>query len=732
MADREETAKPEIADSVAVLLPLPLAGAYDYAVPAHLTVRPGDVVSVPIGRNRRPAVVWGTACGEVAAEKLKSIEAVLPCPPMTDTMRRFVQWVSDYTLSPPGAVLRMALSVPDALYPPKPVTLYRLGREPAGLRMTPARQRIIGRLRDGATLDKATLTAETGTGAGVVKALSDAGVLAREQAAPEPPFATPDVSLAAPALSEEQRRAVAGLARDVKQAAFKVTVLDGVTGSGKTEVYFEAIAEAIAQHKQGLVLLPEISLSAQWLSRFERRFGALPAVWHSELTPATRRRTWRAVADGTARLVVGARSALFLPFSGLGLIVVDEEHEHAFKQEDGVSYQGRDMAVVRAQLSDCPVILASATPSLETTANVQAGKYHKAVLHRRHGTAELPEIKVVDLRKDRPGRQQWISPPLKEALRRTKEAGAQSLLFLNRRGYAPLTLCRSCGNRLQCPHCTAWLVEHRHCNRLQCHHCGFSTPLPPGCPECGAPDHFAACGPGVERLWEEVRDFMPDLRAEIISSETLTGPGKAADLARRMEGGEIDVLIGTQILAMGHHFPALITVGIVDADLGLSGGDLRAAERSYQLLQQVAGRAGRAERPGQVFVQTVMPDHPVIRALLSGDRDRFIAAELQARRQAGLPPFARMAALIVSGRNHAQAEAAAARLARSAPHGKAFRILGPAPAPLSLLRGHYRYRLLVIAERGIRLQTVLRPWVNAQKPPSTVRIKVDIDPYSFL
>ena len=732
MADREETAKPEIADSVAVLLPLPLAGAYDYAVPAHLTVRPGDVVSVPIGRNRRPAVVWGAACGEVAAEKLKSIEAVLPCPPMTDTMRRFVQWVSDYTLSPPGAVLRMALSVPDALYPPKPVTLYHLAREPAGLRMTPARQRIIGRLRDGAALDKATLTAETGTGAGVVKALSDAGVLAREQAAPEPPFATPDVSLAAPALSEEQRRAVAGLARDVKQAAFKVTVLDGVTGSGKTEVYFEAIAEAIAQNKQGLVLLPEISLSAQWLSRFERRFGALPAVWHSELTPATRRRTWRAVADGTARLVVGARSALFLPFSGLGLIVVDEEHEHAFKQEDGVSYQGRDMAVVRAQLSDCPVILASATPSLETTANVQAGKYHKAVLHRRHGTAELPEIKVVDLRKDRPGRQQWISPPLKEALRRTKEAGAQSLLFLNRRGYAPLTLCRSCGHRLQCPHCTAWLVEHRHRTRLQCHHCGFSTPLPPNCPECGTPDHFAACGPGVERLWEEVRDFMPDLRAEIISSETLTGPGKAADLARRMEGGEIDVLIGTQILAKGHHFPALITVGIVDADLGLSGGDLRAAERSYQLLQQVAGRAGRADRPGQVFVQTVMPDHPVIRALLSGDRDRFIAAELQARRQAGLPPFARMAALIVSGRNHAQAEAAAARLARSAPHGKAFHILGPAPAPLSLLRGHYRYRLLVIAERGIRLQTVLRPWINAQKPPSTVRIKVDIDPYSFL
>ena len=515
-------------------------------------------------------------------------------------------------------------------------------------------------------------------------------------------------------------------------APFKVTVLDGVTGSGKTEVYFEAIAEALARHKQVLVLLPEISLSAQWLSRFERRFGALPAAWHSELSGATRRKTWRAVAEGTARLVVGARSALFLPFSDLGLIVVDEEHEHAFKQEDGVSYQGRDMAVVRAQLSDCPIILASATPSLETTANVKAGKYHKAVLHRRHGSAELPDIKVVDLRKNQPGRQQWISPPLKKALRRTKEAGAQSLLFLNRRGYAPLTLCRSCGHRLQCPHCTAWLVEHRHHGKLQCHHCGFSTRPPQSCPECGVPDHFAACGPGVERLWEEVRDFMPDLRAEIISSETLTGPSKAADLARRMEGGEIDVLIGTQILAKGHHFPALTTVGVVDADLGLSGGDLRAAERSYQLLQQVAGRAGRAEHPGQVFVQTVMPEHPVIKALLSGDRDRFIEAELQARQQAGLPPFARMAALIISGRDHAQVQSTATRLARSAPHGKAFHILGPAPAPLSLLRGQYRYRLLVIATRITRLQTLLRPWIDAQKPPSTVRIKVDIDPYSFL
>ncbi|MFM2129373.1 MAG: Primosomal protein, partial [Pseudomonadota bacterium] len=517
-----------------------------------------------------------------------------------------------------------------------------------------------------------------------------------------------------------------------RAGGYSATVLDGVTGSGKTEVYFEAIAEALRLGRQVLVLLPEIALSAQWLERFEARFGAAPAAWHSELGAALRRDTWRAVAQGAARVVVGARSALFLPYRDLGLIVVDEEHDGSYKQDDGVAYNARDMAVLRAHLGAIPVVLASATPSLETVANVQWGRYGAVHLPDRVGDAALPEVALVDLRATPPLRGRWLSPPLDDALRATLAAGEQALLFLNRRGYAPLTLCRGCGHRLECPNCSAWLVEHRASRRLVCHHCGYGMAPPPQCPNCGAEGAWAACGPGVERVAEEVAHHFPDARLRIIASDTLTGPAAIRELIDAVAEHRVDVLIGTQVIAKGHHFPLLTLVGVIDADLGLTGGDLRAAERTHQLLTQVSGRAGRAERPGRVLLQTFMPEHPVMAALAAGTRADFIATEMRERERAHMPPFGRLAAVIVSGPHEKEVDGTARALGRVRPADEDIAVLGPAPAALSLLRGRHRRRFLVKAPRGFNLQGALRGWLAQVRPGKGVRVQVDVDPMSFL
>ncbi|MCP4329496.1 MAG: primosomal protein N' [Alphaproteobacteria bacterium] len=719
---------------VQVMLPLPIAGPYDYRVPADLTVGSGSFVEVPLGSRRANGVVWGPGGHDIEETRLKDIEAVLDVPPMPAAMRAFVDWVADYTLYNPGAVLRMAMSVPDALHPPRPKTVFaRSAQTPGdGFRMTPARQRVLEEAADGPPRSAADLARAAGVGTSVVKGLAAAGLLDVGQATFGPRWPVPDPKWPGPELSVEQGGAAARLVASVGAARFAVSVLDGVTGSGKTEVYFEAIAAALEAGGQVLVLLPEIALSAQWLARFEDRFGARPAEWHSDLTQATRRAAWRAVADGTIRLVVGARSALFLPFENLGLIVVDEEHDASYKQEEGVVYHARDMAVVRAQLGECPIVLVSATPSLETMTNVQRGRYGYLHLPHRHGTASLPDISAVDLRADPPPRQAWLSPPLREALCEVLGAGEQAMLFLNRRGYAPLTLCRHCGHRLHCPRCTAWLVEHRLSRRLQCHHCGYGAVLPGSCPECGAADSFAACGPGVERIAEEAAALLPEARIAVVASDTVRGPAAAAEVIRRIVDHEIDLLIGTQIIAKGHHFPMLTLVGVVDADLGLSGGDLRAAERTFQLLYQVAGRAGRAERPGRVLLQTFQPHHPVIEGLLSGDRDRFLEAEAADRKARHWPPYGRLAAVVVSGRDVGRVEAVAAGLGRVAPSGDGIETLGPAPAPLSLLRGRHRRRLLVRTRLDIDIQGLMRHWLGQIKVPGGVRLHVDIGPYSFL
>jgi primosomal protein N' (replication factor Y) len=725
-------------ERVAVLLPLPLAGPYEYRVAAGFSLEIGAFVEVALGRRQLAGVVWGPGRGEIAEGRLREVCHVYEVPALPAAMRRFVDWVAAYTVQPPGAVLKMVLSVPEALIPPRPTMAYRLTGSGAPAKVTAARKRVLDLLAEGPPRSASELTQLAGVSPAVVKGLAEQGAItavavAREEP-PGAPSADPLHAIAgrpSPQLSPTQSAAATAV-RDSIGAGFQVTLIDGVAGSGKTEVYFEAIARAFEKDRQVLVLLPEIALSAQWLARFHQRFGIMPAQWHSELGRAQRRRTWRQVAEGRERVVVGARSALFLPFAALGLIVVDEEHDPSFKQEDGVAYHARDMAVVRGRIEGVPVLLVSATPSLETFINVTDGRYRCLHLPERHGGAVLPDLRLIDLKSDRPKAGAWLSPTLAAALAETVAAGEQALLFLNRRGYAPLTLCRACGHRLRCPHCTAWLVEHRLLARLQCHHCGHGGPLPVHCPRCGAEGSLAACGPGVERIFEEAAALLPQARMAIATSDTLTGPGAAAALVERIERHELDVIVGTQVVAKGYHFPLLTLVGVVDADIGLSGGDLRAAERTFQLLAQVAGRAGREARPGRALLQTTMPAHPVMKALISGDRSRFFAVEAELRREAAMPPFGRLAALIVSGGDEATVDGAARSLARTAPTLDGVQVLGPAPPPLALLRGRHRRRLLLSAPKHIAVSPLVRRWLQAVRLPASVRVQVDIDPMSFL
>ena len=716
---------------VPVLLPYPFPGPFDYAVPSGMQAAPGDLVLVPLNRRQEIGVVWdGPEDGTVDDTRLKPITALLEAPAMPATLRRFVDWVASYTLAPPGDVMAMALRV-NALQAPPPTIGY-LPADPGAGRLTPPRRQVLGLLADGVARTARDLAAQAGVAPTVVRSMANAGLLKPVALSARPLFDRPDLAQPGPALSDEQAAAARDLRAAVASRAFSVTLLEGVTGSGKTEVYLEAVAQCVAEGRQALVLLPEIALSSQWLERFVVRFGVRPAVWHSDLTSRVRRLTWRAVADGAAPVVVGARSALFLPFPDLGLVVVDEEHETAFKQEEGVIYHARDMAVVRARFAEAPAVLVSATPSLETLFNVSGGRYRRVALGARHGGAALPSVAAIDLRAEPPERGHFLSPRLIGAVHETMARGEQAMLFLNRRGYAPLTLCRTCGHRLQCPNCTAWLVEHRVRRQLQCHHCGHAEPIPPLCPVCSAEHSLTPIGPGVERITEEAAAAFPAARRLVMASDTIQGPDAAAAAARAIEAREVDLIIGTQIVAKGWHFPHLTLVGVVDADLGLAGGDLRAAERTMQLLHQVSGRAGRAEAPGSVLLQTFSPEHPVMDALVRGDIADFMAREASARMPGHWPPYGRLAALIVSADSAASADAAARDLGRVAPHGDGVTVLGPAPAPLALLRGRHRRRLLLKTRRDIAVQGLLRAWLAKVVVGRGVRVDVDVDPVSFL
>ena len=715
--------------AVRVRVPLPVDSDYDYVVPPELRVEPGRYVRVPLGAREVVGVVWGPAAGDAPREKLRPVTAVLEPPPMPAELRGFLDWMAAYTLTPRGAALRLVLGAPQALRTAGRRVGYVVGAAPA--RWTTARRRILKVAGAGPPRSAAALARAAGVSSGVVRGLVAAGALRPVDLADDAPFAPPDPDAPGPALNALQAAAAARLAQRVA-GGFSVSLLDGVTGAGKTEVYLDAVARTLRRDRQALVLVPEIALTAQWLDRFRRRFGVAPAEWHSEMAPGRREATWRAVAQGAARVVVGARSALFLPFPRLGLVVIDEEHDASYKQEQGVIYHARDMAVVRARFADIPAVLVSATPSLESRTNAGTGRYDRVHLAERHGGAALPCIEAVDLRADPPPPGRWLSPTVSDAMAAALADGKQALLFLNRRGYAPLTLCRACGHRFECPHCQAWLVEHRAAMHLRCHHCGHTVAVPEACPACGRAGSLAACGPGVERVAEETRAAFPDARLSVLTSDTLTGPSAAAERVRAVAAREVDVVIGTQVVAKGHHFPHLTTVAVVDADLGLAGGDLRAAERTYQLLHQVAGRAGRAAHPGRVFLQTYAPDHPVMAALISGDRESFYAREAADRRARSLPPFGRLVALVVSGEDGRAVEAFARSLARDAPRAAGIDVLGPAPAPLARLRGRVRHRLLVKAALRADARVFVRDWLKRARPPRVVRVRVDVDPISFL
>ena len=735
MAVRKTSSSEEISQdvggqTVSVLLPLPLARTYDYFCRDESVAQPGAFVRVPLGNRWTEGVIWRNGGNNVHGIRLKAVGERLPAPPMTATARHFIEWVAAYTMTLPGAILRMAMSVPEALYPPPTVTCFEIADDLPHFRKTAARLAIIDQVRTAPLLSATDLARGAGCSPGVVFGLADAGVLRRVEITPTPP-PRPRPETGSVNLSGDQQATAERLCNAVCQSAFGVFMLDGVTGSGKTEVYFEAVAAALLRGRQVLVLLPEIALSQQWRQRFNARFGAPAVEWHSDLTRATRREAWQAVANGSARVVVGARSALFLPFRELGLLVVDEEHDAAYKQEEGVIYNARDMAVVRAQFDKIPAVLVSATPSLETLTNAKRGRYTALRLTRRHAGAALPAVSIIDLRAANMPAGRWLSETMVKAVEETLGKNEQAMLYLNRRGYAPLTLCRACGHRLGCPQCSTWLVEHRLVNRLQCHHCGYSMTPPGICPSCRAEDNLTACGPGVERLAEEVDTLFPTARIAIAASDTLQSPKAAAAMIRRLETGETDIVVGTQIVAKGHHFPMLTLVGVIDADIGLGGGDLRAAERTYQMLHQVSGRAGRADRPGRVAIQTYLPDHPVIAALANGDRESFIRLESESREAARMPPFGRLAAVIVSGTDEPAVDRAAASLGRTAPHAGDTRVFGPAPAPLALLRGRHRRRLLLHAARDVAVQKRIAAWLGRARIPHGVRIQIDIDPYSF-
>ena len=718
---------------VGVLTTQPLGRILDYKAPEGGCFT-GAFVEVPLGPRKVLGVVWGPGKGGFDIKKARSIIRVLDAVPMREEMQEFLTRAADYTLTPMPAMLRLATRSPGLGDPPSMRKIYRRGSGQPD-RDTDARRRVLETLEEygGLSFTLKELAEMAGVSTSVVKGLVKQGVVREEESPRDLPYPRLDPNLAGHDLAEDQAKAAEVLRAAIRTQDYGTTLLKGVTGSGKTEVYLEAVAECLAQGRQALVLLPEIALTAEFLKRVEARFGAMPTEWHSGVTMTERRRAWRMVGEGGAQLVVGARSALFLPFQNLGLIVVDEEHDTSYKQEDGVLYNARDMTVLRASLCSAQVILASATPSLESWANVESGKYTKLDLTSRFGVAEMPDMRAIDMRtEDLPGNR-WISPTLHQAVTQRLEKGEQSLLFLNRRGYAPVTICRACGHQIGCDHCDATMVEHRFLKRLVCHQCGETKPMPTVCPHCEAEDRLAPVGPGVERLAEEATAQFPDARIAVLSSDLF---GSARALKAQIEaiaGGEADIIIGTQLVAKGHNFPLLTLVGVIDADLGLQGSDLRAAERTFQLMRQVAGRAGRAERKGIAMLQSFQPEHPVIRAILSGDENGFWKAEASERRHAGVPPYGRMAGIILSSPDVQEVFDIGSALARNDGPLRQIgaQVYGPAPAPIARIRGRHRVRLLVKASKTAPLQSALAKWVAQIKLPSNLRLSIDIDPQSF-
>ena len=718
-------------DLVAVLTSQPLDRMFDYRAPAGGCWQ-GAFVEVPLGPRKVLGVIWAPGKGDFDYAKIRSVIRVLDVAPMLQSMQEFLRRVADYTLTPMPKMLRLAARAPGLGDPPSMRLVYRIG-DVLITRMTVTRQRVLAVLEEfsGQSFTLKELTEAAEVTSSVIKGLVKLGAVGEHTTPQDMPFPILDSSLPSKELSADQGAAVGLLLSN--SCGYNTTLLKGVTGSGKTEVYLEAVSACIKQGRQALVLLPEIALTAEFLARVEVRFGARPAEWHSGVTMTERRRTWKMVSQGHAQMVVGARSALFLPFQNLGLIVVDEEHDSSYKQEDGVLYNARDMAVLRASLVGGKVVLASATPSLESWANVEFGKYRKIDLKSRFGPAKMPDMRAIDMRKETLPSDRWISPSLQKMVENRIKASEQSLLFINRRGYAPVTLCRACGNQVGCDGCDARMVEHRFLKRLMCHQCGETKPVPKVCPSCAAEDRLAVVGPGVERLAEEAIALFPDAKVAVLSSDLFSSARALKSQIAALAVGEVDVIIGTQLVAKGHNFPLLTLVVVIDADLGLQGSDLRAAERTFQLMRQVAGRAGRSDKPGVAVLQTHQPEHPVIRAILGGDEEAFWRTEAREREVAGVPPYGRLVGVVLSSSNEQEAFDVGQAMARNCmPLTKiGAQVFGPAPAPVARIRGRHRVRLLVKADKSVSIQTALTEWTAQFKLPKSLRLSIDIDPQSF-
>ncbi len=720
-----------------IILPKPFHQSFSYKIPNDLAVCIGDFVRVPFGSAELIGVVESLKPNtDIAPEKIKSILEVVADQAMSEQDIKFLRWMSSYTMIPLGLVFKMVVPVPQAFEPLMPKTGYKLVHTYDYQKLTPKQQSLFAvRIDPNKVYALKELQELTSASAAVIKAATDKGAFEKVVMSLSHP--TPNPHHHETVYEPDQMGVVQGLHNAVESGDYEAILVHGVTGSGKTEVYFEAIAAALYQNQQSLVLLPEISLTPQWLQRFEARFGCRPHLWHSQMTMAQRRDTYKSILSGDAKVIVGARSALFLPYQSLGVIIVDEEHEGSYKQEEGGIYHARDMAVARAFHKKIPVVLVSATPSLESIVNVQDGKYKLLSLPNRHGGARLPDVHTIDMRahkKTEEGETRFLSEELRQNIQETYAAGDQTLLFLNRRGYAPLTLCRACGERLECPNCTAWVVLHKRkgFSVLQCHHCGFRSQEPKSCKKCHANDEFVSCGPGVERIADEVKSILPEAKQMIMASDFFESTEDLVTGIRKVQSGEVDIIIGTQMMAKGHHFPKLTMVGVVDADLGLTGGDLRACEKTYQLLQQVSGRCGRAEKAGTVYLQTYYPEHPVLQALVSGEDEQYREQELLMRQSAGMPPFSKLVSIIVSGVDQNATEQWLQKFSRMRPRDENLDIMGPAPAPLAKLRKQYRYRFLLKCSKGFPVQSYVQTWLDACPAPRMVKVAVDVDPVSFL
>ena len=652
---------------VSILLPTNTNQTYDYLVPEKTKLELGSFVSVPFRNKEMKGIVWFDSGDKVAKEKLKTVSKVYKEIKVERNYISFLDFFYKYNLTPISKILRLVLPKDNIL------------------------ENFENNYNDKKKVD---LSSETKIN-----------------------------------LTKLQKNLAERLSKSVKKNKFERFLIDGVTGSGKTEIYFEAINEALRIGNQSLILLPEIALVDSLFKRVKDRFGFKPAIWHSDTKISEKRKIWNDVATGKLKLVIGARSALFLPFKNLNLIVIDEEHDSTYKQEEHVIYNARDMAIARASFENSIIVLASATPSMESIFNVRLNKYNQLSLPKRIGSAGLPAINVIDMREEYIEKDSWISPTLKSAIVENLNNNEQTLLFLNRRGYAPLTICKSCGHKIECKKCDSYLVHHKIRNIFICHQCGFSAEYQKECSECHSKSSFIQYGPGIERLNEELKKLFPK---KIISAISSDNSKNIADVMYSLEEGEIDIIIGTQIISKGYHLPNLTLVGIIDADLGLASSDLRASENTFQLLQQVAGRSGREEKPGRAFIQTYYPDHPVILSLVNSDKEKFINIELSARERSELPPYGRLASITLSDINEEKLVKFCKELSSVIPISKKVKVLGPAPAPITKIRNRYRYKFLIKANKNVNIQEYIRQWFFDKKKPNSIRILIDIDPYNFL